>query len=57
MDAEEAAEDAIATGVKSVVPMHNHSKPMGDVNTRLEKNPEIKVGVELRLDKTIRDKR
>ena len=43
MDAEEAAEAAIAMGAKRVVPMHNHSKPVGELKTRLEKNQEIQV--------------
>jgi L-ascorbate metabolism protein UlaG (beta-lactamase superfamily) len=43
MDAEEAAEAAIAMGAKRVVPMHNHRKPLGELKTCLEKNPEIQV--------------
>jgi L-ascorbate metabolism protein UlaG (beta-lactamase superfamily) len=43
MDAEEAAEAAIAMGAKRVVPMHNHRRPVGELKTRLEKNPEIQV--------------
>ena len=43
MDAEKAAEAAIAMGAKHVVPMHNHRKPLVELKTRLEKNPEIQV--------------
>ena len=43
MDAEGAAKAAIAMGAKRVVPMHNHRKPVEELKTRLEKNPEIQV--------------
>lgn len=43
MNAEEAAGAAIVMGAKRVVPMHNHRKPLEELKTRLEKNPEIQV--------------
>ncbi len=43
MDAEGAASAAVAMGAKYVVPMHNHRRPLGELKTRLKKNPEIQV--------------
>ncbi len=43
MDAEGAASAAVAMGARYVVPMHNHRRPVGELKTRLEKNPEIQV--------------
>jgi L-ascorbate metabolism protein UlaG (beta-lactamase superfamily) len=43
MDAEGAAEAAIAMRAKRVVPMHNHRRPVEELKTRLERDPEIQV--------------